>query len=158
MRDARRALARGDTDEALVALWNALEPLRLSGDRRGLRAVGEMAAHVATHGDGSQAREAERLLGEVRDLLQLPPAPEQEVAVHATVGRDRLPPPRAEPPVSSTETEGEWWDGELEPEVEPRRVEAEEDERTGPRFGPLVWALIVAAFVIFNIVSGLLRE
>lgn len=150
VRDARRALTRGDIDEALVALWNALEPLRLRGDRAGLKAIGEMAAYVGANGDGSQSREAERLLVQVRDLLQLEPAP-AVIAARAEAGsprRDQSPPVVVAPSEPGVDV-----DEMFEPDDE-----AADDARPGPRFGPLVWALIVAAFVIFNIVSGLLRE
>ncbi len=148
VRDARRALARGQTDEALVDLWNALEPLRLDDDRAGLKAVGEMAAQIAARGDGSQVREAERLLGQVRALLQ-----RDAVAEPVTVGGGN---PDV---VVFSETAG--YDGADESEYEGEydaEYEPPEEDDVRPKLGRLVWALIVAAFVIFNIVSGLLRE
>jgi hypothetical protein len=142
VRDARRALARGHTDEALVALWNAVEPLRLRGDRRGLRAVGQMAEVIAAHGDGSQVREAERLLAAVQETL--------------------APDPRAREPVTAQAGTFETVDaaygeiGEMrEMDVD---VEVEGAERSGQRLGPLLWAAILIAIVIINIVSALLRE
>jgi len=146
VRQARRALSRGDVDAALVHMWNAVEPLRLSGDGSGLEDVARMATHVAAHGDGSQAREAERLLEEVRRTVDpdaLRPAAVTAASGVSTVG-------------GRPEAPAEWDDvdwGDVEPPVE-----EVEPEPSGPRIGPLVWALIVAAFVIFNIVSGLLRE
>jgi len=145
--DVRRALSRGDTDEALVLAWNALEPLRLRGDRSGLKAVGETAAFIAEHGDGSQAREAERLLTAVRSMLQ-PEAAADVVRIGA-----------AERDVSVLSEAPDYDDGgadDVEYDVDHDETTAGDDDR--PRLGKLVWALIVAAFVIFNIVSGLLRE
>jgi hypothetical protein len=43
VKEARRAVERGDVDEALVVLWNALEPLRLAGDTAGLQRVAALA-------------------------------------------------------------------------------------------------------------------
>ena len=61
LRAARKSLARGRTDEALVYLWNMLEPARL--DRGApLRELQRLAAVVRNQGNEAQQREAERLL------------------------------------------------------------------------------------------------
>jgi hypothetical protein len=151
VRDARRALARGDTDEALVDLWNALEPLRLRDDRSGLHAVAELAVQIAGTGDGSQAREAERLLEAVRDALD----PDGGSAARRTVSVGTPEPPA----VLDDSAPGLDEDREVEiGEYDPDDVIDVEGDVERPRFRGLVWALIVAAFVIFNIVSGLLRD
>ncbi len=153
VRDARRALARGQTDEALVDLWNALEPLRLDDDRGGLKAVGQMAAQIAAQGDSSQVREAERLLVQVRALLQHDAA--AEAVTVGDAGREVAVLAEAAPYDGAYESTE---DGDYEGESEAEYDEPPEDDDVRPRLGKLVWALIVAAFVIFNIVSGLLRE
>lgn len=58
VKEARRAVERGDVDEALVLLWNALEPLRLAGDTAGLQRVAALADEIAVLGDGEHAHEA----------------------------------------------------------------------------------------------------
>jgi hypothetical protein len=59
---ARKAVRRGASDEALVFLWNALEPARLAGDGAELERIGRLAHVIARAGDESQKREARRLL------------------------------------------------------------------------------------------------
>ncbi len=58
---ARKAVARGRGDEALVILWNLVERARLENDGKTFRAIGELAADIARTDEGSR-REAERLL------------------------------------------------------------------------------------------------
>jgi hypothetical protein len=143
---ARRSLSRGDIDGALVDLWNAVEPLRLRGDRSGLEQVARMAASIVENGDGSQSREATRLLDEVRRTVDPDALRPAVTGVGAPVPIDDGRHDAAE-----EWDDADWDDDVVEPEIG-------EAESSGPRIGPLVWALIVAAFVIFNIVSGLLRE
>jgi hypothetical protein len=143
-REARRALARGDVDEALVLLWNAIEPLRLRGDEAGLESVAHMAAAIAEGGDGSQAREAGRLLDATHEMLGAADPPDTVLIGQAASGSvepvagERLPDPPGEvgaPPGR---------------EVPP--------EPAGRRVSRLVWALVVGAFIVFNILRGLLSE
>jgi hypothetical protein len=49
---ARKAVAAGDVDEALVLLWKALEPARLENDRSRLREIAEVAAAIP-NGEGA---------------------------------------------------------------------------------------------------------
>ena len=53
--EARKALAKGRSDESLVHLWNVLEPARLEGDRGTLRAVGQLATAIQAQGGPDQA-------------------------------------------------------------------------------------------------------
>jgi hypothetical protein len=122
---ARAAVRRGDADGALVLLWNELEPARLSGDRRSLRAIGGLAAEIAERGDGGQRAEAQRLL----EVLQRAGDEGDATAV----------------------LEGEVRAAGYEPGDE---VEAEPVEAPGFRFGTLVWLLIVIAVVVINVLSG----
>ena len=57
-RDARKALDRGEPAEALVLLWNAVEPARIAGDERALREIGRLAERLRQEGDESERREA----------------------------------------------------------------------------------------------------
>ena len=161
-REARRALARGDVDGALVLLWNAVEPLRLRGDRAGLRAVERMAAAVAQGGDPATAPEAERLREEVRGLLEEPElvgAGARVEAVPAAVGEVELgdatfgagepataPPPPGAPPGGAPLPEPWAGGGEGGEEGE---------ERPGRRLGPLLWAAFIALVIILNVIGGL---
>jgi hypothetical protein len=162
VRDARRALARGDRDAALVDLWNALEPLRLRGDAAGLHRAAQLAAEIARTGDGSQAREAERLIEAVR--LTLDPDARSAAEPSAPVVAEPSPqvtvlddPSPAFEEADELEEADRLEVGEYDPDADVEGVEVEDAEQR-PRLRGLVWALIVAAFVIFNIVSGLLRE
>jgi hypothetical protein len=67
--EARKAYARGSTDAALVALWNAVEPARLAGDRRTLHGIAQLAKRIAAEDEATQ-HEAERLLEEVREATE----------------------------------------------------------------------------------------
>jgi hypothetical protein len=66
LKRARKSLARGRVDEALVLLWNALDPARLEG-ARALRELERLAIAVGERGDEGQQREAQRLLEAVRE-------------------------------------------------------------------------------------------
>ncbi len=156
VRDARRALARGNTDQALVDLWNALEPLRLGGNIAGLQAVAQTAAAIAETGDGSQAREASRLLQEVSELLASSEGREADAFVDVgTFGA-----PQEVGHVGSPPFEGAYGvDEEVAPVPEAGPEQEPGDVPTGrSRTASLVWALILGAFVIFNIIRGLLAE
>jgi hypothetical protein len=61
LKAARRSLARGRTDEALVYLWNAVEPARLEGGRA-LSELRRLATLIAARGEEGHRREAQRLL------------------------------------------------------------------------------------------------
>lgn len=130
LKQSRRALERGAADEALVLLWNALEPARLAGDRRALGAIERLALHIAGEGDESQQREAERLLE----------------AVRGSVAENRaLRPATAEFP-GEVVTGGE--------EVEPgRQEEAEPQAARRLPVGTIIWLLVVLAIVILNVLG-----
>jgi hypothetical protein len=49
---ARKAVAAGDVEEALVLLWKALEPARLENDQTRLREIAEVAATIP-NGEGA---------------------------------------------------------------------------------------------------------
>lgn len=128
IKQARSALRRGDADGALVILWNELEPARLDGDRRSLRAIGGLATAIAERGEEGQQAEAQRLL----EVLQ-----------------------RAEGEGDATSVLGaEVQAAGYEPRGEDVDVDVEEAQPSGFRWGGLVWLLIFIGVVIINILSG----
>lgn len=84
---ARRALGRGATAEALVHLWNELEPARLSGDRGRLNALARLAEEVRQRGDEADRHEAERLLRELQEHAEAPQAVPATAVLDAEVTR-----------------------------------------------------------------------
>lgn len=156
LRDARRALAGGAQDEALVYLWNELEPVRVAGDRRGLAAIARMATQIAETGDEGQRRDATRLLEAVAEAEAT--AAEEEVL--ATVGLDAgvghgdvyAPQPPQPVPQWLPEPGAERLPGE-EPMrgEEPVAVEEGEEQEKRPRLASLLWAAIVIGVILLNI-------
>jgi hypothetical protein len=134
LKQARKALGRGAADEALVLLWNALESARLAGDRRELGIIERLALHVASEGDESQQREAERLLEAVRG---------------SAAENGALRPATAESP-------GEVLRGGEEFEPAPQE-EGQSQPRRGLPVGTIIWLLVVLAVVILNVL-GQARE
>jgi hypothetical protein len=128
IKQARSALRRGDPDGALVILWNEVEPARLAGDRRSLRAIGGLATTIAERGEEGQQAEAQRLL----EVLQ---RAEGEGDATAVLGAD-------------VRAAG------YEPRAEDVDVDVEEPQASGFRWGGLVWLLIFIGVVIINILSG----
>ncbi|MEX0674236.1 MAG: hypothetical protein WD981_03295 [Gaiellaceae bacterium] len=127
IKQARAALRRGDADGALVILWNELEPARLKGDRKSLRAIGVLATAIAQGGEGGQQAEAQRLL----EVLQR----------------------AAEEGDATKVLEGEVQAAGYDPGEE-QEVDVEAAETPGFRLGGLVWLLILIAIVIINVLSG----
>jgi hypothetical protein len=80
LKEARKALAKGRTDESLVHLWNVLEPARLAGNRRELGAIAQLAQEIHARGEPVEQREAERLLQEVRETAEQEGEPEAVVS------------------------------------------------------------------------------
>ncbi|MBD0329667.1 MAG: hypothetical protein ICV64_06145 [Thermoleophilia bacterium] len=135
VRDAARALGRGDEAEALVLLWNELEPARLAGDRGTLQAIAALAGRIASAGDVAQRREAERLLETVERY-----ASDEALAPASGVARV---------------------DGDLTPvesDVEVDGTVSEERVQGGrrPGLGGLLWLLLLAGIVLFNLLGDLL--
>ena len=134
---ARRALARGATAEALVHLWNELEPARLSGQRGRLNELARLAEEVGQRGDEADRYEAERFLGELRELTDAPTATAAATAPATTV-----------------------LDAEVDrPEI-PDDAESEPPAEDGSRAGGLanwLWLIFVLVIVLANIL-GQLRD
>lgn len=137
-RNARKALARGAADEALVLLWNEVEPARLAGDLATLRDIGRLAEQIRRDGDPAQQREAERLLETLRGTIEGEPAarPGTE-ALESRVERDATTlggVEEAGPPDEAEGTEGT-------------------EGRLG-RTSSLVWILLFLLIVIANALRG----
>ena len=146
VREARGALRRGRSAEALVHLWNALEPARLAGDRRRLEAIGGLAAQVAASGEEGERAEAERLLEALREAATEPGsfAGAEDVGV-ASVGGEAV----HEPEHYGVEDAGPG----------PERVEEpDEAEAEAQRSGvPSLWTILIILFVIITIARNFIE-
>ena len=140
VREARGALRKGRSAEALVHLWNALEPARLAGDRRRLDAIGGLAAHIAASGEEADRREAERLLEATREAAAEP---------GAFAGADDVGTASVGGEVESAHELEPFGVEEADPG--PERVE-EPDEAEEKRSGvPSIWTILIILFVIITI-------
>ena len=129
LRQARSGVSRGDYDEALVQLWNAVEPARLEGDRSALRTIEQLARHVGETGDEAQRREAERLVDAVAATVE-------HGAVGATARLDADVSPEGEQMAETLGTE-------------------DVEERRGFQVGSIVWLLIVLGIILVNVLDQL---
>jgi hypothetical protein len=154
VRDARRAVGRGASDEALVLLWNELEPARLSGDRRRLAAIADLAQRIAAAGDEAERREAERLLEQVRAYAAAGEADRVATArLDAEVSAVGAP-PSASPgpgPVGPVGPEGPEGVGEGE---DGDGADGQRASGRGSRIGTLLWLAIFAGIVLLNALRG----
>ncbi|MGL6279644.1 MAG: hypothetical protein ACRC50_08845 [Gaiella sp.] len=156
LRDARRSLDRDDVDEAMVVLWNALEPLRLAGDQDGLEEAARLAARAAA-ADPAYASEAERVRIAVGALTAGPAdaavvVPQRERTLVETLEK------WAETVVTAT---GAGEPGMPEPVsgAPPSDAGSADDEAgRGRRLGPLVWALLAGLFLLLNVLGNLFGD
>ena len=132
-RNARKALARGATDEALVLLWNEVEPARLAGDTSTLRDIGRLARGIQQAGDPAQQREAERLLETLTELEAYPAAP---AATAEMLDVDVGP------------------NGGVLGDVPEPTADGAEDERRAGKLTSLVWIVLFLLVVIANALRG----
>ena len=143
---ARAALRRGRPSEALVFLWNALEPARLSGDTSALRSLGGLAERIARTGDDGERREAEHLLEELRGVARHEAAAPatQQVGADVSVAGETAP---VEPTFADelVELPGEE-ESDTDAEPPPR------SRRAG--IANLIWLLLVLGVVLLNIIRG----
>jgi hypothetical protein len=152
-REARRELARGDVDGALVLLWNAIEPLRLRGDQDGLEQVLSLAALVAERGDEAQAHEADRLRREVEEVLGAEAARvEAAPAVSVAEAADDVA------QIEWDEVAGTLDEAPVAPEASPSADDDAREETGGRRLGPLIWAAFIALVIVLNVIGGLRGE
>ena len=133
LRDARKAVARGDYDEALVLLWNELEPARIDGDRNRLVTIADLAQRIADAGDDAQRREAERL-GEEAAEHRAEAAVAPTGRVDATVAAHDGGLPDAPPP-----------------DLEDVPVEEDLPERGRPGLGTILWIVLVGGVILLNL-------
>ena len=138
LRKVRKSLARGRSDEALLYLWNALEPARLEGGAA-LREVEQLAARIRAQGDENQAHEAERLLAAARGGSSAAEAPEAR--------------PQAWSPAERAEQQAQ---------AEPAPAEAAEPAAEGepepvPRRSGLLRFVLPAIFILIVLVNVLSR-
>jgi len=147
VREARGALRRGRSAEALVHLWNALEPARLAGDRKRLETIGGLAAHAAASGEEGERAEAERLLEAVREAAAEPGsfAGAEDVGT-ASVGGE-------------TPRELEHFGLEDAGPSLPSEDAAEPDEEAGGRRSgvPSIWTILIILFVIITIARNFIE-
>ena len=139
VREARGALRKGRSAEALVHLWNALEPARLAGDRGRLDAIAGLASAVAAGGEEADRAEAQRLLEAAREAAAEPGgfAGAEDVGV-ASVGGE-----------AAHELEHV---GVEDAGPAPERVEEPDETEATRRSGvPSLWTILIVLFVIISI-------
>jgi hypothetical protein len=129
LREARKSLARGRTDEALVYLWNTLEPARLERGAT-LRELQRLSTLIRNQGEEAQQREAERLLEAISR------SSEEGQQIEATVLTEGLTgvPEAAEPARSGTGESGE-------------------SVATRPRLGRLLLPLVFLLIILINVIA-----
>lgn len=132
LKEARKALARGRADESLVHLWNVIEPARLAGDRRALGEIAQLATEIQQRGEGSEQREAERLLEDVRETAMEEGVPQPVVSVGGGANGGYVP-------------EGE-------------AAEQVEEEQPQGGLGRFLIPAIFLIIVIVNVIAGLTGE
>jgi hypothetical protein len=140
-------------DDALVRLWNEIEPLRLSGDAAGLRNVERAAALIAREGDEAQRRDAERLLealSEMEERVTATPATarlDAEVAMGGRTFREAVPElERGRHIEEPFDPGGGLEEAELE--------EEEERPRGLKRLMPLLWVIVFVIVIVLNALGG----
>jgi hypothetical protein len=135
LKKARKSLARGRVDEALLLLWNVLDPARLEGGRA-LRELERLAVAAAEQGDESQRHEAQRLLAAVREA----PAESDWIETGA---------PEAARPGGDMPAGGD-------PAEAPPEIERDTPARRGlGRYAiPAIFLLIVLVNVLARVLSG----
>jgi hypothetical protein len=149
--DARRALRSGETGEALVHLWNALEESRSTEDASARATIAGLAQRVAREGDDGERSEAGRLLQE----LSGGPADAEPYAADAP--DDAWGAPAAEDAAAHPPSEEEWLppDDAVEPpesggppqDVSPEEAEPPPASRRATAIG---WLIPIAIFLFFS--------
>ena len=132
---ARRAVTRGRADEALVHLWNAVEPARLAGNSAELLRIARLAERIRDLGDEGEQREADRLLDILRRAAEDEREPEATVALPDANG-----------------------DGGVLPEDEAAAEVEQEQSGPGARLAQLLVPLIILVIVIINVLAALFGD
>jgi hypothetical protein len=151
LKEARRAVARGANDEALVLLWNAVEPARLRGDRRALATIGGLAQVVQRSGDDGQRREAERLLEVLRENAEHGVAPATATLDARVTGGGGYDAGEVAEGAGAVYEERELPDDVYVPEA---GTETEGAGRAG-RIGNLLWLAFVVLIILVNVIGQL---
>ncbi len=157
LREAQRAAGRGRIDEALVHLWNAVEPARLAGDESGLARIARLAREIQREGDPGQQREATRLLEAVYPPARREGAPSGEPARPEPEAEDAGRRVALEDLTRILEETAEVTGPAGEPGVESGEAEEQEPGRRRSRASLLV-PLLIALIVIINIVARTLGD
>jgi hypothetical protein len=127
--------------EELVALWQELQAAQVAGDVRRLEGLRRLAEARAQRPDASGewrllAREAGRHTGDLREEVEA--APTVGVGDAAAARVERAEPVDVSLPDAARE---------------PAEEGAPERER-GFRLGPLIWIVIIAAWVLLQVLGG----
>lgn len=155
LHDARRALDRGDVDEAMVTLWNALESLRLDGDRRGLEEAVRLAASAAA-ADEAYAAEAERLRTAVDGLTADTTGSTVVGLPHERTLAERLE--EWAETVATAAGAGEAGSPDPFPTAPPTEAEPDGETGRGRKLGPVVWAVLVGLFLLLNVLGNVFGD
>jgi hypothetical protein len=134
VRNASRAVGRGANGEALVHLWNAVEPARIAGDVSALRTIAGIAQRIRAQGDEAEAREADRLLSLLRGAV------DHEGGVAPATAR-----------LDADVTGG----GEMVEDFEPAAEGEQEQAGRGLRIGNLIWLALIVLIILINVVGNL---
>lgn len=157
VKEAERAVARGRPDEALVYLWNAVEPARIAEDARALQRIARVAQRIAQAGEAGEQREAQRLLETLRPAAAraaaVAAAPVPEPVAAAPFPRRELPAEEAEVAPEEIVVTGDWV-----PEEAQAPGRADEAEGSQPRagLGRFVVPLVFLVIVLVNVLNRLL--
>jgi hypothetical protein len=140
---ARRAFARGRSDEALVIVWNLVEPARLEGDEGTLRAIAALAGAIAQKDEGHR-REAERLLEALGRAVPAHPKPEPAEVEYEDAAE---PEPSVAPVAEERQLEIE--------RSEPAGAAPGDAERSPRRPGASRWVipLVTLAVILVNVIA-----
>lgn len=163
VKEAERALARGRPDEALVYLWNAVEPARVAGDTRTLERIGRVAQRIARGDQAGEQREAQRLLELLRSsggraVATAAPATAAETAAAPAALREAPPTRREEAEVEREEivVTGDWVPDEAgaAPGAEP----GSEGQRPRGGLGRFIVPLVFLLVILVNVINRLVER
>jgi len=144
--DARRALRQGETGEALVHLWNALEQARGEADPGALGQIAGLAQRAARQGDEGERAEAERLLEELGGEAGAARDEDDDAWVLPGGGE---PVPTVEPG-ARPEPAGPDAEPDFEPAEPAEPAEDAEEQPTSRRRAALGWLIPIAIFLFFT--------
>lgn len=159
VKEAERAVARGRPDEALVYLWNAVEPARIAEDARALQRIARVAQRIVQAGEAGEQREAQRLLETLRPAaaraaaVAAAPVPAPEPVAAAPFPRRELPVEEAEVAPEEIVVTGDWVPEEAQA---PGRADEAEGAPKRSGLGRFVVPLVFLVIVLVNVLNRLL--